>query len=251
MLPGTTEVGRWFVPLSQAAAARVSVYCFPYAGAGANTFGSWASSFDPGFQLFGLQLPGRESRISEEPQTDAEAIATALAAHADRPFVVYGHSFGARLAYEVLHVLWARGSRLPELFCPAACRAPDLPADGQTSQLSTLDDDALARRLAALGGMPPELLAEPELMELLLPTFRADFAWLDAYRYRQRPPLPIPFLAFCGEEDPIASAENMDRWRLHTAAEFELRTMPGGHFFFDGGRERMAGRIQTRVKERQ
>lgn len=251
MLRGTTDVVRWFVPLSQAPAARFSVYCFPYAGAGANTFASWAPSFGPEFQLFGLQLPGRESRLGEEPSIDAEAVATALAAHADRSFVVYGHSLGARLAYEVLHALWARGSRLPALFCPAACRAPHLPADTQTGGLSTLDDDALVRRLAALGGMPAELLAEPELMELLLPTFRADFAWLDAYSHRQRPPLPVPFLAFCGERDAIAPAEKMQQWRQHTASEFAVHTMPGGHFFFDDQRANLAGRIETCVKERQ
>jgi surfactin synthase thioesterase subunit len=58
-------------------------------------------------------------------------------------------------------------------------------------------------------------------------------------------------LAFCGEQDVIASAEKVEQWKLHTVAEFALHTMPGGHFFFDDQRARIAGRIETCVKERQ
>jgi medium-chain acyl-[acyl-carrier-protein] hydrolase len=109
----------------------------------------------------------------------------------------------------------------------------------------------LTRRLASLGGTPAELLAEPELMERLLRSLRADYAWLDVYRYRQRPPLPVPILAFCGEQDAHATAEEMRQWRLHTAADFVIQTMPGGHFFPSDQRAQIAGGIETRVNARQ
>jgi surfactin synthase thioesterase subunit len=251
MAGGTPQVERWFTALSPGNSAEFAVYCFPYAGAGANSFRSWGPAFGSDVKLFGLQLPGRETRFTEPPEVEASSVATAIAAHADRPYVVYGHSFGARLAFEVIHLLWARGDRLPIHFFPAACRAPHLLPEPEHFGLSALPDDELTERLARGGGTPAAILAEPELMQLLLPVVRADFGWLDSYVYQPRPGLPVPMTAFCAERDDIAPPAQVAQWRQHTAMDFALHTLPGDHFFLHERGPAMARIIETSLKERQ
>jgi phosphopantetheinyl transferase len=92
-------------------------------------------------------------------------------------------------------------------------------------------DSELVRRLEELGGTPAGLLDVPELRELLLPVLRADFEWLDTYRFQPDAPLPVPVVGFAGAVDPVVRPGTMVGWCRHTAAGFRLHTVPGDHFF--------------------
>nr|WP_308219657.1 thioesterase domain-containing protein [Azospirillum argentinense] len=99
-----------------------------------------------------------------------------------------------------------------------------------------MDDATFRARLAALGGTPPEVLACDDLMELMLPMLRADFAMSDAFLEPDPPPLPVPILAFAGAEDTEATVEEVAGWERLAGAGFSLRTLSGGHFFLHGQR---------------
>ena len=49
--------------------------------------------------------------------------------------------------------------------------------------------------------IPPAVLAEPELLKLLLPMVRADFKLIETYQYREEAPLDYPIIAFGGAQD--------------------------------------------------
>jgi hypothetical protein len=94
--------------------------------------------------------------------------------------------------------------------------------------------------LRRLGGTPPEVLAHPELMQLVLPLLRADFAVVETYAHREAPPLDCPVTAFGGVDDEDASEAPMDAWRAQTRGAFALHMLPGGHFYLKPGRVRAA-----------
>ena len=52
-----------------------------------------------------MQLPGRETRLREKPIADIDALLAlmipGLLPLMDKPFLLYGHSMGAIIAYEV------------------------------------------------------------------------------------------------------------------------------------------------------
>jgi surfactin synthase thioesterase subunit len=81
------------------------------------------------------------------------------------------------------------------------------------------------------GAIPPAIRDNPELLALFLPTLRADFSLLDAYRYVDEAPLPVPITAVRGRQDEVVAAADVRAWEEHTDAGFEQRTLPGGHFF--------------------
>ncbi|MEJ3749164.1 thioesterase domain-containing protein [Actinomycetes bacterium KLBMP 9797] len=221
----------WFqIPIARPGAA-VRLLCLPYAGAGASAYAGWAAAFGAAVEVRPVQLPGRESRILEDPTVDPDALAAAVAAAASGGYALFGHSLGARLAFEVVRRLRAAGARLPEALFVSACRAPDVVTAGPFDGLSLVDDDELVARLRTRGGLPAEVAAEPELLELVLPALRADFAWLDGYVYAEDAPLPVPIVGFAGADDAAVPLDQMRDWQRHTTAGFALHVLPGGHFF--------------------
>ncbi|WP_435817809.1 thioesterase domain-containing protein [Micromonospora chersina] len=207
------------------------LFCLPYAGAGASAFRRWQEAIGPDVEVLPVQLPGRENRINEDPRFDVAEVAEAIAARADRPYVLYGHSMGGRLGFEVVRELRRTGGPLPLRLYVGGARAPHVTAPGLFDGLSRADDEELLRRLADGGGLPAELFAHPELVELLLPLLRADFGRVDGYRYVPGEPLPVPIVAFSGRDDRAVTREQNAAWAEHTAAGFTLHELAGGHFF--------------------
>ncbi len=230
-LPGPTTSDRWLGGASRGTAARARVYCFPHAGAGPSLFRTWQQDFPGDVEVVPVHLPGRERRFTEPPHFSVSDVVDAIAGEADRPFSFYGHSMGGLLAYEVTAQLHARDEPLPVSLHVGGCRAPHVRENGPLDGLSTLPDRELVARLGAAGGTSPEVLAEPDLVELLLPALRADFAWLDAYVHEDRPPIPVPIVSWLGDEDGAVPPEHSTGWERHTTAGCVVRTLSGGHFF--------------------
>lgn len=221
----------WFLTHRPRPDAAVRLFCLPPAGAGASVYRDWLTGFGPTVEVRAVQLPGRENRIAEPLAVEPQRVAAALAAQADRPYALFGHSMGGRVAFEAVRQLRADRARLPELLFVAACRPPDLDGDGPLSNLSRLDESSLMDRLVTEGSLPPEVAADPDLRELFLPMLRADFRWVDDYRYVPGPPLPVPVVGYAGDADRAVSESEMAGWERHTSAGFTLHTVVGGHFF--------------------
>jgi surfactin synthase thioesterase subunit len=224
-----TESARWFGRTRRQPESACILFCLPYSGSGASIYHGWRHLLDPRVEVTPIRLPGREDRIGEPPSHSAEAIAAVVAARADRPYAIYGHSMGARLGFEVIRALRRQGVRLPFRFYPAACLPPDI-AWPFTRCVDLPDGDflnALAEHLNA----PAEAWTIPELRELVLPVLRADFTWIARYQYQAEPPLAVPLVGLAGADDPEAGPSSMLGWSRHTSVSFRLHTLPGDHFF--------------------
>lgn len=226
-----TTTARWLTFPDPRPAADHRLFCLPFAGAGASAFREWPSAFCSQVEIVGVQLPGREQRMRERPVIEPAEVAATIASAADRPYAIFGHSMGARLAFEVVRELHRTGAPLPRRLYPSGINPPHLPTMGPFAGLSKVDNVELMTRVAEGGGVPPAVLAAPELFSLFLPVLRADLTWVDDYVYTDGPPLPVPVVAFAGDNDPVAPPSRMDGWHDHTEAGFTLHTLPGGHFF--------------------
>jgi len=227
--------------------ARVRLFCFPFAGGGASVFHDFQEGLPPHVEVLAVQLPGREGRLAEalvpEMTRLVPMIADSLTPHLTLPFALLGCSMGARIAFELARELRRRGvlagtasatSRLLHLFA-LACPAPHLSDDDVAH---TLPDAALIERLRTLGGMREEVLAHRELMELLLPVFRADAAVTETYACADEPPLDAPLTVIGGLSDAKVDRAALDAWRQHTTGAFALALVPGGHLFVQTARAR-------------
>ncbi|HWS52585.1 MAG TPA: alpha/beta fold hydrolase [Pyrinomonadaceae bacterium] len=227
-----------FVTFRPEPRAGLRLLCFPYAGGGAHVFRAWAERLSPRFEVCAAQFPGRGARLLEEPyaklgQLLAES-SRALSPLADKPFAFFGHSMGALVCFELARLLRREGRPMPlGLFVSGRSGPRSLRG---VARLSVMPEGELLEELRRFAGVPAEVLENAELMRMMLPSIRADFAACEGYSYVEEPPLPCPVTAFGGEGDPEAGAEGLGQWRDETAARFSLRMFPGGHFFLDTAR---------------
>lgn len=222
----------WFATRAVPADTAVAqLFCLPFAGGGAAAFRAWSAGLPASIELLPVHLPGRERRIADDPDFTIAEVADAIAERADRPYGIYGHSMGGRLAFEVIRHLRREGKALPVLLAVGGTRAPDLPPEGALTGVSRLPDDEMFAALTDAGGTPAELLEHRELMTLFAPMIRSDFRRLDDYVYVDEPPLPVPIMAFHGTADDLVDVAAVTAWQRHTTAGFEVREVPGGHFF--------------------
>jgi medium-chain acyl-[acyl-carrier-protein] hydrolase len=163
-------------------------------------------------------------------------LADAVAALTPLPFGLFGHSMGARVAFELARALRRRGQAQPARLYVSAARAPHLPYPNPIHELP--DADFLAR-LREFGGIPAEVLAAPELLAVAIPIVRADFTALETCGYAAEPPLTCAISAFGAIDDPLVPAGAVDAWRVQTTAEFTLHALHGGHFFLHAQRSRL------------
>jgi surfactin synthase thioesterase subunit len=218
--------------------AALRLLCFPHAGGGTAAYVPFARALPEWIELAIVRLPGRETRLREAPPT---AIAPLVADLADelgpvleRPYAVFGHSLGALLGFELVHELRKNALRGPDYLFVSGRRAPSLPE--RDPPIAGLPDDAfLAELQRRYDAIPAAVLAEPDLMALLLPPLRADYELLESYTYEERPPLSCPVAALGGESDPRVTTAELDAWRPLTTGSFTRRLLPGSHFYIQGG----------------
>lgn len=223
---------RWFLRTAQTSStAPITLLCLPYAGRGASAFRTWNAGLADVANVVGVQLPGRESRFGESADLDPDALADAIASSITGPYLIYGHSLGGRLGYEVVARLADRGASLPRRLLVGGSVPVDLPNEGALAGVSREPDAVIVERLGRLGGLPPEVLAASELLDLLMPAIRGDFSWIDNYRWSPRGVLPVPITAVCGTTDAVSSAAVGAGWSRHSAPDFRLSSLVGGHFF--------------------
>jgi len=212
-------------------APTVRLYCLPHSGGSAGEYLRWADAM-PKVEVWGVNLPGRGARLDEPPATTVAGLAEAIGREVPcaPPFVLFGHSLGGLLAYEVAQWLRAHGGEMPERLVLSGCAPPHLPRTAP--RVSHLPDEQLLEQVArSYGGIPVEVLRDPDLRALVVPPLRADLAALERYAHPPHPPLPCPIVVLCGDRDGLTSLR-LTEWDRHTTAGCRVRLLPGGHFYF-------------------
>ena len=236
--PGSSDGSSWIAPRRPTADARVRLFCLPFAGSGASVYRGWPSALT-GVDIVPVQFPGREGRLREPALSDIEALivgATSgiLPLAYDLPYALYGHSLGSIVAFEVARRLRAAGAPAPVHLIVGARRAPHVP--NRLPIVGHLPDPAMLAALEEVfgKGVPDEVAAVPELLELLLPMLRADIRASEGYEYRAEDPLTCAVNALCGSSDASALPHEVEAWSKETTGPFAFSFIPGDHFFVRG-----------------
>jgi medium-chain acyl-[acyl-carrier-protein] hydrolase len=226
---------------------RLRLFCFPFAGGGASAFQAWRPRLPADIELCALQPPGREGRLAEPAFQSLSAMLDALepvlVPLMDRPYVFLGYSMGARVALELARRLRMRGLPLPRGMILAALEAPRVRT---LAPIHSLPEAELLQALRRYEGTPTEVLENRELMQLLLPLIRADFAISETPAF-DAPPLPCSFAVWGGAEDTHVSPSDLELWREETTGGVHVRLFPGGHFFLRTAREQVLQALREQL----
>ncbi|MBV1869416.1 MAG: alpha/beta fold hydrolase [Gammaproteobacteria bacterium] len=216
---------------------RLRLICFPFAGGNANTYRSWVDRLPADIELLAIQLPGRGGRFNEPSVTELptliEHITKALEPLIQMPSVFFGHSMGAIVAYEICTTLKQSNKKQPALLVLSACSAPD--SKQQSTALHTLPSKLFWEEVQIINGTSSEVLDNPELLELLEPSLRADFKIVYDWRQLNTQPeadkLSVPIVLFGGKNDDSVSLEQLQMWQKYTSKIGQTYLFSGDHFF--------------------
>jgi surfactin synthase thioesterase subunit len=205
--------------------------CLPFAGAGASFFNEWKPVTER-LDVLPVQLPGREKRFCEPCYTDVFETVAGLAPQLselldpERDVIVFGHSLGAVLAYELARSLVGT-YRVAGL---AVSGSPD-PWTPRKERATGLNDEQFILRVSEFAGYTNSALEDPLMRELLLPTLRADVEMHENYLPRSDVPLDVPILMVRGSDDELISSEQLAGWERATSAGTLAGSVPGGHMY--------------------
>ncbi len=213
--------------------SKIRMFCFTYSGGTASNFRTWLNHFPLSIELCPIQLPGRETRISDELIFTMDHLVDSLwpEIHSllDRPCILFGHSLGAVIAYEIAKKIESFSNQLKFLFV-SACSAPKLFMKNVTN-IHLESDEQFIETLKGYGAMHTQILKNKEALDLLLPRIRADFSIFETYIYRATAPLKSSIVGCCGLQDEIVAPEKIKAWAAETTSNFYFHEFQGGHFY--------------------
>lgn len=231
-------------------AAKLRLFCFPYAGGNASIFEGWEKSLPEGVDVFAIQAPGRTVRFAEKPIASlpekVAILAREIKPYLDVPHVFVGHSNGALTAFELARALQLAGGSQPRHVILSAKRAPHLP---RRERIHDLPYDRFVAKLREMKATPAEILESDDLMQLLEPMLRADFALSETHRFRTDVQLDSPATLFWGAADEDVPRDDMLAWKEHIARDVSLVEFGGDHFFINEQRSEFVARVRDVVEE--
>lgn len=227
--------------------ARKVLVCFPFAGGGASSYNSWRKELEDVINICPIQLPGREDRIMEEPYKDMEKlvhdVTEELNGFCDKQLYLFGHSMGAKIAYEVAKKLEENGGKV-KLLIVSGSRVPHIP---EPRPIYNLPDSEFMVALRRFEGMPKEILKNQELFKFFLPMLRADFEMDEIYYTKNAVKLKCPILAIGGRLDKEANENEISAWKQYAGSKFEYKMFEGGHFFIKQHEREVLDAVRARI----
>ncbi|HEY0167607.1 MAG TPA: alpha/beta fold hydrolase [Jatrophihabitans sp.] len=217
--------------------ARRTLVCLSFCGGGSSGYLQWLDVVPPDVELVTICYPGRDGRFLEDyaedwdgladDATDAVAVAGAL-----RPYVLFGHSMGGWMAFDVAGRLERRGGPLPEALVVSSANAP---SRGLTSRdMFPAQQDSDEQLLDWMGGnglMPGSVLDSPELCQMAVELMRADIRVRDTFHYSGESGVSVPLQVLTGDRDDVIETTAAERWRALARSSYEHLELPGGHFY--------------------
>jgi surfactin synthase thioesterase subunit len=229
----STPANRWFHTIEHRPEASLRLFLFHYAGSGPAMYHEWSGLLPADVDLQLLHLPGRQERRADPAYTEigpliAELHDAFVAEVDDRPYAFFGHSMGALLAYRLAVALDASGERPPALlaasgWAPVGFRTPG-------PELMDLPQEQIVEWAKGLGGLPPEIYENPEMLALVIPAMRSDLAVCIDYRDDEAP-VSCPIVSYSGRSDPLMTEGAMSSWVPRCPEYLGNVEFPGGHFF--------------------
>lgn len=245
-MTGSTWLRRYgtFVP------GRATLVCFPHAGGSASLYFDWATGVSASLDLLAVQYPGRQDRRAE-PFVDsitalADLIAAELVGSVTGPFIFFGHSMGAAVAFETARRVEALGGTVTEIFASSR-RAP---SDYRPGFVHTWSDAHIIEELLRLDGTARSLLSDDEAVQMILPAVRNDYRAIETYRCTPGAIVRCPITVLVGGQDPHLIEVEAGRWSQHTADRCDVHVFPGGHFYLIPHRQRVIDLLLRHVSNR-
>ena len=228
--------------------SKLRLFCFPCAGGAATMYRPW-SQWHSDTELWAANYPGRGTLhnlpLAEEVSTIVELFLQQNELFNEKPFALYGHSFGALIAFLVAYELEQLGLKTEALFVSSR-RAPQLPTRFKLTELS---DAQFLYELDKLGGLPTAIRGNQELLDYYLPVIKSDLILNDQVTVDDHQVIDSNIYLYSADEDKVAQKEELDAWQGATKSRFSHAQLSGDHFFIQDDESQFKSRISHHLKQ--
>ncbi|XP_033108365.1 phthiocerol/phenolphthiocerol synthesis polyketide synthase type I PpsD-like [Anneissia japonica] len=258
----------WFIMDESVVSPDIQLVCFPPNGGGPSTYAWWQNQFSKhNVQLIMAQLPGWEGRHQEKPLQTIEEITTNLTEHLvarliPGRFVLFGHSLGGLISFEVAHRLIERNLRpahiiisswyAPTLAYPNAVELEKAPSVLRQMEQDIKNNIKLSDNKALrLSFLDDEALNNHELMKRLIPCFQVGFKICQKYTNTHTTKLQCGMTVLGAKSDRFVPPTMLDAWCLEIQPNrrFKKTLFSGGHMHITSAKKKFFQEIQTTLRE--
>ncbi|RZQ60316.1 thioesterase [Amycolatopsis suaedae] len=229
------QADKWIRRYRPTGDAPVRLVCLPHAGGSASFYYPVALAHSGAADVVVLQYPGRQDRRHEPCPASIEEYAdlvhAVLAPEPALPTVLFGHSMGAVIGFEVVRRMERDGTGDAVRLIASGRRGPSSPLRENVHQR---DDDGIVAELRSLNGTDLTRLGDDEILRMTLPAIRSDYRAIETYTCAEDVTVACPVTVLVGSADPRTPLAEAARWRRHTTGEYRLEEFPGGHFYLTG-----------------
>lgn len=215
------------------------LFCFPYAGASSLIYSGWRKFISNDIEICAIELAGRGRRVMEKHYGELDDVISDIIPLLKKDILsgvqysFFGHSLGARIAYELTMKIQEDNLRPPEHIFFSGAGAPHIGASDE-KQRHLLSDEKFLEELKTLGGTPLEFFETNDLVTFFLPLLKNDFKLAES-KWELRGTLPlmqcnISILAGLNEN---LTAEQIQGWADHTSGRCSIHYFKGDHFFIN------------------
>jgi len=227
---------------------KLRLFCFPYAGGNSSIYKDWERDLDKDISVVTVHLKGRMERMGEEAINDMSLLVDELYENIqgflDEPFAFFGHSLGGLVAFALLQRIEQKTDKRAECIIVSASKAPHIYAQNKILNYS---DEALTQKIKEYGNTPDYVLESKELMEMILPTLRADYQVLDSYDSCEEESLASKAVIFNCEDD--VKKEVSLQWQGCFKTKCSYISFEEGHFFINAQRDKIISEVSRVLKK--
>lgn len=233
------------------------IIAIPFAGGNKYSFDKMEKYTLPDFEWITLELPGRGNRFNEHLLNNifemVDDLYRSIQTYIEtEDYVLYGHSMGTLLGYELIKKLTENSLKLPTCLFFTGRGAPQF--NRFTNKKSVLAQEPFWKEINKMGGMPKDILSQKDLLDLYYPILRNDFEAVENYVYtKMKVPFSIPLYIILGDEEIGEEREKtrmheMKAWLNETDSNCSFEIMPGDHFFVLEEAKAIAQKIMNAFK---
>lgn len=231
----------------------VKVFPVPYAGASVNVYYAWKKIFPLGYEICLNELAGRGGRYDEPFYQSVNQAAEDLADRinkkmdTDDEYILFGHSMGALLVYEIYFEMKKRGIKPPKHIFFSGRRAPQITFE--KCNVENMDENTFLKMVEELGGLPKEFYKE-EIKSVFLPILKSDFFLIDNYLYQSKKnKIDCDVSVLYGTEDTSMLVEEALKWEELCDKKINFHKFDGSHFFINTCSEKIVGLIVNATRQ--
>jgi surfactin synthase thioesterase subunit len=227
----------------------VRLYLLHHAGGSRAAFRGWPGLFPADWETVRVEAPGRGSAEQRLTLNDFVESVLAQIPRDGVPYAVFGHSMGALTGFALALAAESAGREGPAWLGVSAHPGPRV-ASQPAVHLHRLPAQELRAAMVGMGGAAAKVLAEDKVWSSVEPVIRRDLTMAETWLPpADLPVVQVPITVYCGQDDLVASPAAATAWASHTERFRGVRIFPGGHFYFQSIRDRVARAVMTDVQD--